>query len=208
MSTVSSLRRLTLVVAAATATLAASAVPAMASSAAACPSAPLSNPFSPWGDAADYQLAPGGSVEDGGASWSLTSGAGAVEGNESFMVTSPGDHVSLRLPGSASATTARMCVGIEHPSFRFFVKRSSGSASSTLLAEVVYSDASGRDVVLGAGTVSGSDSWAPSPSLPTMVERVGATADATVEISLRFRTQGGGSWLVDDVYVDPTRGRY
>ncbi|MEY2514942.1 MAG: hypothetical protein QOJ89_2300 [bacterium] len=208
MSTVSSLRRLTLVVTAATAALAASSVPAMASTAGTtCPAAPLSNPFAAWGDDADYMLAAGGSVEDGNAGWSLNSGAGAVEGNETYMVTSPRDHLSMRLPGSASATTARMCVGIEHPSFRFFVKRSSGSAASTLLAEVVYDDASGRELVLPAGVVSGSNSWAPSQSLPTMVEQIGATAGAAVEISLRFRSQGGGSWLIDDVYVDPTRGR-
>jgi hypothetical protein len=208
MSTVSSLRRLTLVLAAATATLAASSVPAMASSpGATCPASPLSNPFAAWGDDADYQLAPGGSVENGNAGWSLTSGAGAVEGNETFMVTSPGDHLSMRLPGNASATTARECVGVEHPSFRFFVKQSSGSASSSLLVEVVYDDASGREVALPVGAISSSDSWAPSPSLPTMVEQIGATATAPVRISLRFRAQGGGVWAIDDVYVDPSRGR-
>ena len=59
-------------------------VPRSASAAAGCPAAPLSNPFSPWGDDADYQLAPEGDIEDGGASWSLAGGAAAQEGNETF----------------------------------------------------------------------------------------------------------------------------
>jgi hypothetical protein len=202
MSHHSSVRRLTLVVAAAVAALAASAVPAMAS-AASCPAAPTSNPFTAWGDAADYQLAPAGDVEDGGSSWSLTGGAGAAEGNETFMASGASDHLSMRVNGSASATTARMCVGVEHPSFRFFVKRNSGSAAGSLAVDVVYTDAAGREQSLPAGTVSGSDAWAPSPQLPTLVEQIGATTAAAVEVSFRFRSQGGGVWSIDDVFVDP-----
>ncbi|HEV7804554.1 MAG TPA: hypothetical protein VGO80_01935 [Solirubrobacteraceae bacterium] len=204
MSPVSPRRRLTLVSAAAIATLAASAVPAMASGATACPAAATSNPFAPWGDNADYQLAPGGSVERGSAGWSLAGGAGVVEGNEPFMVTSRDDQRSMRLPASSSATTARMCVGLGHPTFRFFAKRSSGPASSTLTVEVVYNDASGRERTMGAGRIAGSNAWAPSSKLPTMVERI-ATRSATVKLSFRFKPQGRGTWAIDDVYVDPHR---
>lgn len=204
MSHVSSRRRFTLVVAAAIAALAASAAPAMAN-ASACPAAATSNPFAQWDDNADYQLAPGGDVEDAAASWSLTGGARAVEGNETYMVSGTGDHLSLRLPGTASATTARMCVGIEHPSFRFFAKRHGGSAAGSLLVDVVYHDASGREVSLPAGQVSVSDEWTPSQALPTMVQQIGATQGSPVSISFRFRGQGGGVWSIDDLYVDPSR---
>jgi hypothetical protein len=204
MSPVSSCRRLTLVAAATIATLAASAVPAMASDAAGCPAAATSKPFSPWDDYARYQLAPGGSVENATSGWSLAGGAAVVEGNETFMVTSPGDHRSLRLPGGSSATTARMCVGREHPTFRFFVKRSSGPTTSSLAVDVVYTDASGCELSLRAGVVSGSREWAPSRALPTMVEQI-ATPTGTVRISFRFKPQGSGTWSIDDVYVDPHR---
>ncbi|MDX6677742.1 MAG: hypothetical protein QOE31_1794 [Solirubrobacteraceae bacterium] len=204
MSHVSSRRRLALAVAAAIAALAASAAPAMAS-ATTCPAAPTSNPFANWGDNADYQLAPGGDVEDAAASWSLTGGAGSSEGNETYMVTSAGDHRSMRLPGTASATTARMCVGVEHPTFRFFAKRQGGSAAGTLRVDVVYSDASGREVSLPVGEVSDSDDWTPTQALPTMVEQIGATPGSAVSISFRFRGQGGGVWSLDDLYVDPHR---
>lgn len=65
MSSVQSRRRLTLVVAAAAVATAAAASPAMASqSARVCPTAAVSHPFAPWGDVADYELAPHGDVED------------------------------------------------------------------------------------------------------------------------------------------------
>ncbi|MDX6680675.1 MAG: hypothetical protein QOG94_714 [Solirubrobacteraceae bacterium] len=205
MSPASSRRRLTHVAVAVIATLGASAAPAMASATAACPAAATSNPFASWGDHADYQLAPGGSVEGAGAGWSLTGGAAAVEGNETFMVTGQGDHRSMRLPAGASATSARMCVGLQHPTFRLFAKRSSGPWTSSLAVDVVYGDASGREQSLRAGVVSGSGAWAPSQVLPTMVERIGATPTTTVRISFRFKPQGSGTWSIDDLYVDPHR---
>jgi hypothetical protein len=208
MSPVSACRRLALVACAAAAAIAGTATPALAAQpASGCPAAELTNPFAPWGDLADYQLAPGGDVEDGGASWSLTGGADAVEGNETFNVTSSADHLSLRLPGSSSATTARMCIGIESPSYRLFVKRSGGSSASRLVAEIVYDDAEGNEVVVPSGTISADDEWMPSPSLPTVVNVLAPAQGNALDMSLRFTAVGGGVWSIDDVYVDPFFGR-
>lgn len=203
---VSSCRRLTLAVAATVAAVVATAGPAMASgTAAGCPAAVTSNPFTPWGDDADYQLAPAGDVEDSGASWSLTGGARAVEGNETSFVSSPGDHRSMRLPGVASATTARMCIGVEHPTFRFFAKRDGGPASSRLNVSVVYDDADGNEITVPAGEVSASGDWAPSQPLPTVVNELAAAQGNAIGVSFRFQPQGGGVWSIDDVFVDPHR---
>jgi hypothetical protein len=206
MPTASPCRRLAIAAVSAVVAAGAQAGPAMAGApAAGCPVAAVSNPFAPWGDDADYQLAPAGDVEDKGASWSLTGGARAVKGNETFMVSSPLDELSLRLPGEASATTDRMCIGAEHPSFRFFAKRSGGSPAGRLLVDVVFDDASGRERSLAVGSVAPSSAWAPSSALPTMVEAIAPTPDETTELSFRFTPQGGGIWSVDDVYVDPHR---
>ena len=208
MSLVSVCRRLALVASATAAAVAVSASPALAAQpASGCPAAELTNPFLTWGDSADYQLAPGGDVEDGGTSWSLTGGADAAEGNETFNVMSAADHLSLRLPGSSSATTARMCIGIESPSYRLFVKRSGGSSSSRLVAEVVYDDAAGNEVVVPSGTISADEDWMPSPSLPTVVNVLAPAQGNAIDMSLRFTATGGGVWSIDDVYVDPFYGR-
>lgn len=207
MSSASTCRRLTIAVAATIATVAATAGSALASApVAGCPAATITNPFTQWGDGADYQLAPGGDVEDSGASWSLSGGAGVAEGNEPFMVTSPTDHLSLRLPAVSTATTRRMCIGAEHDSFRFFAKRTGGTSASRMLVEVVYADASGRQHVTPVGLVQGSGAWAPSPSLPTIANLLAPATTNAIDVAFRFRPQGNGSWSVDDVYVDPMRG--
>src|SRR4051794_9306141 len=136
MSPVSACRRLALVATATVAAVAVTASPALADQpSTGCPGPQLSNPFAAWGDGAGYELAPGGDVEDAGASWSLTGGADAAEGNETFGVGGAG-HLSLRLPGSSSATTSRMCIGVESPSYRLFAKRNGGSSASRLVAEI------------------------------------------------------------------------
>jgi len=208
MSPVSARSRLAVVAAATVAAIAATASPAMAGQpASGCPAGELSHPFAPWGDLADYQPAPSGDIEDGAASWSLTGGAKVQEGNETFNVTSSADHLSLRLPGSSSAETARMCIGIESPSYRLFVKRNGGSAAGRLVAEVVYDAAAGNEVVVPSGTISATDGWSPSPSLPTVVNTLAPQQGNAIDVSFRFTAVGGGVWSIDDVYVDPYFGR-
>lgn len=197
-------RRLTLAAVTAVAAIAATAGPAMAGTTASCPAAAVSNPFTQWGDSANYQLAPGGDIEDRAASWTLTGGAAAVQGNETFMVSRPGDHLSLRVPATGSAATRRMCIGAEHPTFRFFVKRSGGTALSRLAVEIVVKDAVGVRA-LPVGLVAASATWAPSPSLRTVANLLAQAAGSTVEVSFRFRPLAGGTWSVDDLFVDPTR---
>src|ERR1044072_1548692 len=203
MSPVSSCRRIAV---AGIATLATTAAPARAGEqAAGCPAAALSNPFAPWADHADYQLAPGGDIEDSGRSWGLSGGAEAQEGNETFMVGGPGDHRSLRLPGGSSATTDPMCIGVEHTSFRFFVKRSGGSWASRLAVEVIVDRAKGRDLVVSAGAIQGSGDWQPSPQLPMIVNSM-AGLDNAMDVSFRFQPMDrAAAWSIDDVYVDPYR---
>jgi hypothetical protein len=199
-------RRLVIAAAATAAALASTAGPVMASDGAAhCPPGPVSSPFLAWNDPADYQLAPAGDVEDGGSSWSLTGGARAQEDNETFMVTSAADRLSLRLPGSSSATTPRMCLGAEHPTFRFFAKRTGGSAAGRLGVEVVYSGGDGAERSVQAGFVDATDTWQPSQSLPTTIDAIAAEQGHAIDASFRFHAQGGGVWSIDDVYVDPHR---
>jgi hypothetical protein len=199
-----SCRRLAILAATVVASAAASAAPALASAPAAqCPAAPVSNPFAPWGDNANYQLA--ANVEDAGASWSLAGGAAAAAGNETFMVGSPSDHLSMRLPAGSTATTGRMCLGSEHPTFRFFAKRSGGSAISRLRVDVVVNDATGREWSLPVGLVAATGAWAPTSALRTVIDILAGVSGAGIQASFRFKPIGSGVWSVDDVYVDPFR---
>jgi hypothetical protein len=172
------------------------AAPAGAS-AAACASASTTKAFLPWLDVADYVSAPGGDLESAG-SWQLDGGATLVAGNEPFHVGGAGDSGSLRLPAGASATTAPMCVGLEHPTLRFFARRESASLLGLLQVDALVD---GQALPIGAVTSGGS--WAPTLPMPIVLNALGLLG--STEVAFRFTPLLGSRWSVDDVYVDPYR---
>src|SRR5690348_4269920 len=81
----------------------------------ACTDQPLSRPFLPWLDLAQYQIAPDGGLESGAASWTL-SGAAVTAGGQPWG----GGSQSLSVPAGSSAVTAPICITPFHPTIRFF----------------------------------------------------------------------------------------
>jgi hypothetical protein len=140
-----------------------------------------------------------------GSGWTLTAGASAVEGNEPFKVGGASDHRSLRLPPGSSATTASMCIGVEHPTLRFFARRSSGSLTASLRVEAVVADSAGVEHVLPIGTVLSLGDWAPTTPLPAGVNLLALGQGNALLVGFRFTAVGQADWSVDDVYVDPFR---
>jgi hypothetical protein len=171
-------------------------------------SSDTTQPFLPWLDPASYVLAPNGGFEDGAESWRVRDGAVPVDGNEPFHVTAAGDSRSLALPAGSSATTGDVCVRLLDPTLRFFVANS-GSASSTLKVEVLFTNLLGGSSRSTVATLSGAREWQPTLPLPFLAN-LGALpllTSGTVSVSFRFSAQGDdGSWRIDDVYVDPFKG--
>ena len=83
-----------------------------------------------------YNLVPGGYFEAGAAAWSLSGGASVVSGNEPWKVAGAGHSRSLKLTAGRGATSPAICVGLEHPTLRFFAKNN-GALLSTLTVEVI-----------------------------------------------------------------------
>ena len=171
---------------------------------AACEDQVVEQPFMRWADPAHYVLVPNGTVENG-TSWDLEDGAVRTSGNEPFYVHDDDDARSLALPSGSSATTAPMCVGLEHPTLRLLA-RNDGSVFSWLLVEVLFEDASGTTRALPIGAYLGTSSWQPTTPLP-VVANLFAVAGNHVDVAFRFTPQGAGKWSIDDVYVDPFRHR-
>ena len=166
----------------------------------------LEQPFTPWLDPFSYTLVPDGGVEAGAAGWTLTGSAGVVEGNEPFQVGSAGDHRSLSIPNGSSATTPAVCVGVEHPTLRFFA-RNSGSFLSSLQVSVVFEDVAGIQTSLPIGVVAGG-SWSPTLPMPVVANVLSLLSGGETAVAFRFTPVGfGGSWRIDDVYVDPYNSR-
>jgi hypothetical protein len=163
-------------------------------------------PFLPWYDPASYVLAPGGSMEPGANSWTLSGGAAIVAGNEPFRVHSPTDNHSVMLPSGSSALTSMVCLELTYPTLRFFAVNTS-SPSATL--DIVVYFRSGAGALLGSATVASlyaTNSWAPTLPIPVLAN--GAAPTGTQYVQFRFVPVGQDSgWRIDDVYVDPWSSR-
>jgi hypothetical protein len=176
------------------------AVPAIA--AAACPPKPTSEAFGPFGDGAAYSLAPDGSFESGAAGWSLTRSA-VVAGNESYNVV-PGSH-SLAIGPGGVAASPWLCVSSEYPSFRLFVRQLSGSSSDSLRVSVRLINLLGVSVNTAVSPVHSDGSWAPSPVLALGSSVPLWLPGTSANLQVAFHAGSGGSWAIDDVFIDPYR---
>lgn len=169
---------------------------------------PLTQPFLPWADFANYALSPDGGLEADATGWALTGGATPTAGNEAFLVGGPTDSRSLSLPSDSSATSAPTCVGLEWPTIRFFTRSSGTSLESTLRVEVLYESViTGATRAIAIGAAAPGDSWQPTAPMVMVVNTLGALSDdGMVPVAFRFTPVGAGSWQIDDLYVDPWRG--
>ena len=166
----------------------------------ACDDSALTQPFLPWGDASLYELAPGGSFEDGTAGWTLSGGAQTVAGSEPFGATGSVGTSSLDLPAGASAQSPFTCVNIAYPSFRLFDR--SNEPLSTVLVQVVYREPLLGQVALPVGALSTSGDWEPSPQLLTAATVPSLLGGGSAQVALRFTALTGDS-QIDDVFIDP-----
>ena len=167
-----------------------------------CTPKPTTQPFLPWGDATPYNLAPGGAFEAAGPSWTLKGGASTVSGNEPWKVAGAGHTRSLRLPPGASATSPTICVGLEHPSIRFFAKNDR-ALLSTMTVEVITETSLGLTVAVPIGTILPNGQWKPSPKLLVVANLLPLLPGEHTPVQFRVTSVGFGTWSVDDFYVDP-----
>lgn len=187
-------RRRALGLATLTATL---AMTASAPAATSCEGRAVSKPFARWLDPFSYVLAPGGDFESGLGGWTVSGGASVVGGNEPWKVGGSDHASSLSLPRGASATSPTFCAGLGYPTVRLFSK--GGGLLSLVRMDVLYKDGRGLLRSQSLGLVLPSGSW--QPSLP-MLTLAGLPLLTGSELALRL-TAVGGSFSVDDVYVDP-----
>jgi|1185.fasta_scaffold211518_1 hypothetical protein len=193
------LSRIVPVAAALVASAFATAGPAAAATPDVCVTPSFSQTFLPWRDTALYTKSPGGDFEGALRGWSLGSGSNVTNGNESFQVGGPEDSSSLVLGSGASVVSSSMCVDRTYPSFRFFARNLSAGKGS-LQVEVVWQESGVRRTSKAVLDKAAGTTWTPVKSLrlPT-----GALSTGGLEpVTFRF-TATGGSYQIDDLYVDP-----
>jgi hypothetical protein len=177
-------------------------VPAAAQ--AACASTPTTKPFQAFGDSNNYSLAPNGGFESGTVGWSLP-GARVTTGNESWSVRAPGDSKSLAIDAGGTAVSPTVCIDIKRPTYRFFARRTSGSWG-VLNLRVRWQDSSGHtnETTIAALDTTFGTAWRVSPiyNIASMLGLWNEDQDASVQLVFDPENSGG-SWAIDDVYVDP-----
>lgn len=201
-------RKLCLAAAAALATCAALAPSASAgvlvNAADSCGTEALSQPFLPWLDAAPYTLLSGGSFEGTLTGWTLSK-ARVVSGNEPYYVHGRNDKRSLSLPAGSQATSAVICVGLAHPTMRFFAVSSGGLLTDGLKVEVLFELANGAVAVAPIGVVPADAhrTWQPTLPMAVVANLLPLLPGERTPVAFRFTPVGGAGWTIDDVYVDP-----
>jgi hypothetical protein len=171
---------------------------------AACQSTPTTKAFQAFGDPNDYSLVPNGGFEAGAGGWSLSRST-VTFGNEPWSVRGAGDSKSLAIDASGVAVSPTVCIDLSRPTYRFFARRSSGTWG-VLNLRVRWQDSSGHtnETTIAALDSSTGTAWRVSPAL-NIASLLGLwNADQDVSVQLVFDPENyGGSWAIDDVYVDP-----
>jgi hypothetical protein len=179
----------------------------LAPSAVNCDTPSASKVFSRWLDGANYSLAPGGNAEGSTAGWTFSGGARVGSGNEPWKVGGGGAK-SFSIPAGGSLTSAPVCVGLDNPTIRFFAHRTGGLLLSTLAVSVRFQTVAGLTLTVPIGVVPGlSTSWSPSLPMTVIANLLPLLPNDKTAVQFRFTPVLGGSWQVDDLYVDPWRMR-
>jgi hypothetical protein len=209
-----SVRRCSLFTVIASAVVAAAFV-SPAAQAATCGSRTLTTPFSRFGDTNQYFLAPSGTFESGTSGWALSSAA-VASGSETFNVHASTDRSSLKLTGSA--LSPEFCITRDDPSLRFTAKTVTTAGSngnySQLNVSIVVKNAAGSQAsyFLGAIQPQGNGGWFMLPRMEygQLFDSYlfGSDGTGTATMQVQFTVAGqGGTWYVDDLYVDPFAGK-
>jgi hypothetical protein len=174
-----------------------------------CGDETLTQPFSQFGDRANYKLVAGGNFESGGAGWKFTGrGAKVVSGNEPWKVGGSNHAKSLVLPAGSSAISPVACVGLAEPTLRFFVKKNRAPllGISALAVSVHVKTSLGLTVPLPVGVVLANGQWKPSPTMLIVANLLPLLPGDRTPVRFQF-TPVLGDWQIDDVFVDPARFR-
>jgi len=167
-----------------------------------CNSESGSQVFLPWADPASYTPAPGGSFENNRSRWTLVAASRDTTENEPYRVGGASDHASLHIGTGGLALSPAMCVGIGEPTARVFFKQTGGLPGAVLQIDVLFDDLDGTTRSQTIGALGVSQQWRLSPQLLPWANLVPTLGAGTTAVAFRF-TAIGGSFQIDDLYVDP-----
>lgn len=176
-----------------------------AASAASCPAQAATQAFSRFGDSSDYALLSGGRFENS-LTWGRSGYAGLYGQNNPYHLSGHGS-ASVRLRDEDAVVSPSFCVSKDHPHMRFVARAL--NTDSQLDVHLLWTDASGvyREYEIAELAQREYLDWRPSPQVP-LGTRLPTSNGQIYNVRLRFTLDDDdGSWLIDDVYIDPRASR-
>ncbi len=162
--------------------------------------------FAAWGDSAGYSLAPQGDLSTS-VGWTLNKQATVVTGGDSFS----GAGQSLQLAKGAEVATPAMCVNLDNPTIRFFVKDVGGNGKANLKVDVLYEDFNGHVKHLTIAKLRAGSEWQPSAIVPIYMNMLAqASASGVTAVAFQFKAEGlqkEETVSISSIYVDPFSSR-
>jgi hypothetical protein len=160
-----------------------------------CQEPVIVNPFIGWGDYRDYVLAPYGDFEN------LALPGWTLEGGATALRNSSGQGI-LRMPSGSRATSPAMCVDLNYPTMRYFV-RDVADDKSRLSTQVMYVD---HETAYAPYTVAKLDprpSWSLTEDIAIDPQRGGVDPGWRRVAFRLIAPKDVADIRVDDIYVDP-----
>ncbi|MEA2479381.1 MAG: hypothetical protein QOJ07_1303 [Thermoleophilaceae bacterium] len=179
----------------------------LVASAPSCDNGVNEQPFAQFGDDNHYFLAPGGNFENGTDGWNGR--ASVVNDQEPWQVHGDDGTKALQIPAGGNVVSPTMCVGIEHPTMRFFAHRQGGgllAGASTLIVTARVETSVGLVVDVPVGvltTLTNGTKWNRTPTQIMLASLLPLLPGDHTPIQLRFTAVGTADWVIDDVFIDP-----
>jgi hypothetical protein len=171
-----------------------------------CTSTASAQVFLPWGDTAAYTLAPEGDLATV-AGWTLNKQSTVATDTNPFT----GAAHSLQFSKGGDAATPAMCVTVNNPAIRFFIRDQGGNGKSNLKVDVLYEDFSGKVKHLTIAKLRAGDAWTPSLVVPMYMNMLAnASATGMTAVAFEFKAEGlqkDEALSISSLYVDPYASR-
>ena len=184
-----------------------------------CGEAKILRPFASWGDRADYVAVDNGSFDYGLEGWTLKSKPDWAQVVTTKTISGDAGAV-LELEKNGRVVSPPICFDETRPHAKMFarlIKDQRGRLKDGKIAiKVRYATLpKGKVRTIKIGTIRrkrgerGARRWSPTPEIGTGLgrarKRTMPDENGRRWFQFEIKNKGGGSWQIDDLYVDPRR---
>jgi hypothetical protein len=157
--------------------------------------------FAPWGDDAQYSLAPQGDYSNTSGWTFKNTGAASADPNPL------GPNALVFLKGDSEAISPAMCVSLANPTIRLMMRDIGGNGKSDIKVTVLYEDLGGHTQHLTLAKLRATSEWSPTVTIPIAVNLLStASANGWTAVAFDFKVEGlqkNEALELGSLYVDP-----